>query len=33
VLVDELEHDDRDERLRDAAYPEAIASVERHVSA
>ena len=32
TLVDELEHHDRDERLRDAAYSEAIANMERHAS-
>jgi hypothetical protein len=32
VLADELEHDDRDEGLRDAAHAKAIASVERYAS-
>jgi hypothetical protein len=32
VLVDELEHDDRNERLRDAAYAETIMGAERYAS-
>jgi hypothetical protein len=32
VLADELEHDDRDEGLRDAAHTEAIVSVKRYMS-
>jgi len=32
VLVDELEHDDGDERLRDAAYAETIMRAERYAS-
>ena len=32
VLADELEHDDCDEGLRDAAHTEAIVSVKRYTS-
>jgi hypothetical protein len=32
VLVDELEHDDCNERLRDAAYAETIMGAERYAS-
>ena len=33
LLSDELEHDDGDERLRDAACPESISGPERHATA